>query len=114
MGDFRITIDATGGHGCQRNVAEGGAVGRCEQEHCPDCAARAFVAKLKRHQNVTKAVLVHWPAYGTRMHGAPPDARAFCPKDDLLHDVRLVPFPEAATAEQKSAGPPIDWDGPAT
>lgn len=96
MGDFRITIDAVGGHGCQRNVQAGGAVGRCENEHCPDCKARAFVADLKRSNNVSKAQLVHWPANGERR----PDGTIASPEDDLLASVRVVPFSSALAPTQ--------------
>lgn len=108
MGDFRIVIEAVGGHGCQRSVPAGGAVGRCENEHCPDCKAREFVSELKRSNNVSKAELIHWPAHGTAI-STTPGAVIVRPKDDLLGGTRVVPFPEAMTDEQK-AGPPIDWD----
>lgn len=29
MGDFRVTVNAVGGHGCERNVTDGGVVYGC-------------------------------------------------------------------------------------
>jgi len=62
MGDFRIVVEAVGGHGCQRDVKDGGTVkANCGQESCPDCAARAFVEEFKKHNSVSSATLTHWP-----------------------------------------------------
>lgn len=62
MGMYRIEIEATGGHGCQREVKDGGEVYGCGHRNCPDCAARAFVEELKRQgSQVEKATLTHWP-----------------------------------------------------
>lgn len=63
MGNYRITIDAVGGHGCQREIGDGGTItSPCGQESCPDCKARAFVADLKTSGNdVQSATLAHWP-----------------------------------------------------
>jgi hypothetical protein len=62
MGDFRIEVNATGGHGCQRDVKDGGIVAGCGQPTCPDCIAREFVAKLKDSGAMVKdALLIHWP-----------------------------------------------------
>ena len=63
MGDFRIIVDAVGGHGCQREVKDGGAVkDDCGQPSCPDCAARGFITKLKAQGcSVAAAKLYHWP-----------------------------------------------------
>jgi hypothetical protein len=62
MGDFRIEVKAVGGHGCQREVKDGGDVHGCGQMGCPDCIAREFVATLQRKGNsVNSATLTHWP-----------------------------------------------------
>jgi len=62
MGDFRIEVEAVGGHGCQREKGKGQRVEDCGCPGCPDCLARRFVADLlKQGQNVQKATLTHWP-----------------------------------------------------
>jgi len=62
MGDFRIEVNATGGHGCQREVKSGEFVEGCGLPNCPDCIARKFVAELKeRGVSLKDALLIHWP-----------------------------------------------------
>lgn len=63
MGQFRVTVTAVGGHGCQREVKNGETLREfCGSVSCPDCAAREFVRTLKRQgQNVESAELSHWP-----------------------------------------------------
>ncbi len=66
MGDFRIDITATGGHGCDRTAQPGDDLKSCGGASCPDCLARAFVASLKGLGMLTgqpnqKATLTHWP-----------------------------------------------------
>lgn len=62
MGDFRIEVNATGGHGCQRELKDGSSVGDCGSPSCPDCIARRFVAELKAKGVMLKdALLIHWP-----------------------------------------------------
>lgn len=63
MGNFRVEIEAVGGHGCQREVKDGETVTGCGRMGCPDCEARRF---LKQFLAVTGATLVeaklrHWP-----------------------------------------------------
>lgn len=69
MGHFRIEIDAVGGHGCQRNVKDGGTVTGCSGGNCPDCVTREFVAKLKSmgvfSSVPASAKLIHWPGQAT-------------------------------------------------
>lgn len=48
MGDFRIEVNATGGHGCQRELKDGASVKECGDPNCPDCIARRFVAELPK------------------------------------------------------------------
>ena len=64
MGDFVIEVKCTGGHGCQREVKDGGTLAAsCGQPGCPDCMARAFVAELKSSgTHIRDATLQHWPA----------------------------------------------------
>lgn len=62
MGDYRIEVNVTGGHGCQREIGNGQAVEGCGKPGCPDCAARDFVRRLKEQGNTVKdALLIHWP-----------------------------------------------------
>lgn len=81
MGDYRITIEAVGNHGCGRNANDGDVVTRCGQDNCPDCKAIAFMKELKRTgENVKVATLEHWPAAGKG------------PTDDLITGVRSGKF----------------------
>lgn len=78
MGNFRIEIEAVGGHGCDRNAKQGEAIAVDPlHANCPDCIARRFVSELKSGMNVVEAKLVHWPdstpivddiANGVRLH----------------------------------------------
>jgi hypothetical protein len=62
MGKFRVLVEAIGGHGCEREIKDGSEVYGCQSRGCPDCAAREFVAELKRKgNNVEIATLTHWP-----------------------------------------------------
>ena len=62
MGDFRIEVNATGGHGCQRGLLSGSVVKPCNSPGCPDCIARKFVEQLKAAGHTVKdALLIHWP-----------------------------------------------------
>jgi hypothetical protein len=81
MGDFTVEVKAVGGHGCQREVKDGGTMKDCGQPGCPDCIARRFVADLKAHGcSVNSATIVHWP-------GQPATV-----KDDLLTETRTGSF----------------------
>lgn len=62
MGMFRVTVEAVGVHGCQREFGDGETVIGCERANCPDCITREFVRRLKRSgATVSKAELAHWP-----------------------------------------------------
>jgi len=65
MGTFRVEIEATGNHGCQRGVRDGETlILNCGQPGCPDCLAREFVRKLEAASvdfSVGHAELFHWP-----------------------------------------------------
>lgn len=62
MGDFRITIDAVGGHGCMRELGDGETVIGCDRPGCPDCITREYVRRLKRSgAMVSRAMIEHWP-----------------------------------------------------
>ena len=81
MGNYRVEVNAVGGHGCQREVKDGGTVYGCGRRDCPDCTAREFVAELKRRGNsVSSATLTHWP-------GEPSEVQ-----DNLLTGIRKGSF----------------------
>jgi hypothetical protein len=66
MGTFRIEVQTVGGHGCERDVKDGGIVRGCKLPGCPDCMAREFVARLKAYgmlfdQLGSYARITHWP-----------------------------------------------------
>lgn len=62
MGQFIVTVDATGNHGCMRDVGDGEFVVGCELPHCTDCITREYVRRLKRSgAMVAIAQIVHWP-----------------------------------------------------
>ena len=62
MGDYRIEVNATGGHGCKREIKDGEANYGCGRMDCPDCIAREFVQTLKRKGSMIRgATLTHWP-----------------------------------------------------
>lgn len=63
MGNFICEFEAVGGHGCQREIKDGGAImALCGSESCPDCAFVAFIDKLKKSCSVSRATITHWPA----------------------------------------------------
>ena len=89
MGDFRVTVEAVGGHGCEREKGTDETVIGCERQGCPDCMAREFVRRLKRSgAMVKKAEIRHWPA---DMPGYTTDGEVH---DDLLTGIRTGAFPE--------------------
>lgn len=78
MGDFRVTVEAVGGHGCQRDVREGGVVVGCGGATCPDCITSKYVAQMiAAGVHVKGAKIQHWPdttgevidSFDTSVHG---------------------------------------------
>lgn len=62
MGDFRVTIEASGAHGCGRDKKDGEEVYGCGRMDCPDCLTACYVMDMLRAGvNIKSAVLVHWP-----------------------------------------------------
>lgn len=62
MGDFRVELNAVGGHGCQREVKDGGEVYGCGHVRCPDCITARFVREMiAAGASVKSATLTHWP-----------------------------------------------------
>ena len=82
MGNYRIEIEAVGGHGCQREIGDGGVVTGCGQvTFCPDCKARDFLKRLQSGGgSVQKATLTHWPGTDSQV------------QDDLLTGKRSGSF----------------------
>lgn len=62
MGDFRMTIEAAGGHGCDRQAKQGDDIRGCGQESCPDCMFARFVSEMQRAgMRPYTATFHHWP-----------------------------------------------------
>ena len=66
MGDFRIIIDAVGGHGQDRSKKDGEVVDFKEgnpDANTPESIAQELIEKLKSNGcSVQKATVTHWPA----------------------------------------------------
>lgn len=95
MGDFRIIIDAVGGHGQDRNKKNGEVVDftKCSDDYTsndtPEAIAQRCVAELvAKGVNVQKAKVVHWPADNY------PDNREAGKEvvDDLMTGIRTNSF----------------------
>jgi hypothetical protein len=61
MGNFKIEIEAVGGHGIAREIPEGGLIPYDPGSKDPDSLAHAFVRDFKLTNNVISAKLIHWP-----------------------------------------------------
>ncbi len=63
MGNFKIEINAVGGHGQDRNKKDGEIVNfEAGGENTPDAIAKRFVDMLKGFGNsVQSATITHWP-----------------------------------------------------
>ena len=62
MGDFRVELQGAGGHGCQREIGDGGEVVGCGSMSCPDCITARYVADMARAGfPIAHARFVHWP-----------------------------------------------------
>lgn len=71
MGNFRIVVNAIGGHGDKRNLKDGEKNWGCMSMTCPDCLSREFVELLKRRGvTIESAILEHWPAVSEPIAGA--------------------------------------------
>jgi len=81
MGQYRLTVTAVGGHGCERGTKDGGKVFGCGLRSCPDCECRDFVQRMQQKgQNVEAAILEHWPGTESQV------------TDDLLTRIRKGSF----------------------
>jgi hypothetical protein len=62
MGNFRVVVEAAGGHGCNRTAKEGEEARGCGGETCPDCITARYIAALKQAgMHPTLALYTHWP-----------------------------------------------------
>lgn len=68
MGNFKIEIEAVGGHGDFREVKQGEALPVYPEDEngtkmngSPDHMARGFVTAFAKSNNVLSAKLIHWP-----------------------------------------------------
>jgi hypothetical protein len=121
MGDYRITIEGFGNHGCARDATTGPdglaqlRYVRCRRDNCPDCQAERFVQQLKaRGENVTKATLEHWPVPGAGCGRTENPG----PIDDLIELTRLgsfqtTPYIPVRTAQDPLGPPVLAGDGDA-
>lgn len=61
MGLFRVELEATGGHGCQRETKDGEIVqGMCRRSTCPECITLEYFEKMQQFGGIT-ATFTHWP-----------------------------------------------------
>lgn len=62
MGQFRVELTAVGGHGCQREIKDGGNVRDCGEPRCLDCITRRYVNDIaKTGSTIEAATFTHWP-----------------------------------------------------
>jgi hypothetical protein len=88
MGDFRIVINAVGGHGQDRDKKDGEVVNfSAESSLSPEALAEKFVKELKESGcSVQDAKVIHWPIDNY------PDQRTSQIEDDLVTGVRKGNF----------------------
>ncbi len=62
MGNFKIEIEAVGGHGVRREITQGHAIPYdLANADDPDVLAKLFVEGFTKTNNVLSAKLIHWP-----------------------------------------------------
>lgn len=62
LGNFKIEIEAVGGHGCAREVKQGEVINYDEcNEREPDVMAKRFVEEFGKSNSIASAKLIHWP-----------------------------------------------------
>lgn len=97
MGNFRIVIDAVGGHGQDRSKKDGEVVDfTADSEISPEAIAQRAVVELKaKGVNVLSAKVYHWPA-DTVYQGDPvipvSNDGGPCITDDLVTGIRQGNF----------------------
>jgi hypothetical protein len=69
MGNFRIIVNATGGHGVDRGKKHGETVDfNADNENAPDALAKRFVDELRaKGNNVQEATIHHWPGQDSQV-----------------------------------------------
>lgn len=67
--NIELQIDATGSHGCQRDIKDGQEVKlQCDDPNCPDCLTRRYFAELKKQGHmIERALFIHWPGQATQV-----------------------------------------------
>ena len=66
MGNYRITINAVGGHGADRGKGNGETIDF--GENTPEAIVKRAVEELKaRGESVTEATVHHWPGSGSEV-----------------------------------------------
>lgn len=91
MGDFRIIIDAVGGHGQDRDKKNGETVDfGTDTLNSPEAAVKKFLEEFGKSNSIQKAVIVHWPLdnYGGQLE----NGRSTQIVDDLLTGKRVGNF----------------------
>ena len=61
MGNFKIEIEAVGGHGIAREVKEGEHIPYATDGTSPDELAQRFVGDFAKSNSIVSAKLIHWP-----------------------------------------------------
>lgn len=62
MGNFKIEIEAVGGHGIQREVKQGEIIPYdTAHPNEPDVLAKRFVEEFGKSNSIVSAKLTHWP-----------------------------------------------------
>lgn len=90
MGDFRIVIDAVGGHGQQREVKDGENLDleKLAEGNDPEAIALKCIEQLKTNGcSVDRAKIIHWPTDNYPERQGAKDIT-----DDLLTGVRTGNF----------------------
>lgn len=92
MGDFRIVINAVGGHGQDRDKKNGETVDFSKDSpNAPEALAKEFVEKLKASGcSIDDATVTHWPLdnYGGQLK----NGRSTQIVDDLITGKRTGSF----------------------
>ena len=88
MGEFRVTVMATGNHGCQRGKSGTDIINGCGEPSCTDCITRRYLTALKASGAIVQeAYILHWPGSHLRTDGLSGEVL-----DNLLVERRLGRF----------------------
>ncbi len=97
MGNFRIVIDAVGGHGQDRAKKDGEVVDFSDRtDKTPEAVAKRAVEEMKANgANILSAKVYHWP--GDTVYSGDPvapvdGAGKECITDDLITGIRKGQF----------------------